>query len=89
MCTSLPTLPPEDEQVALKKKLKETLEEEVGCFWAKSGNEKTHTEKMETANPDKVKLSVETLKNTVSTALFWNCSIFNSYKIFFFVRIQQ
>ncbi|KAM9182580.1 coiled-coil domain-containing protein 66 isoform 3-T3 [Mergus octosetaceus] len=42
-----------DEQVALKKKLKETLEEEVGCFWAKSGNEKTHTEKMETANPDK------------------------------------
>ncbi|XP_068550640.1 coiled-coil domain-containing protein 66 isoform X1 [Anas acuta] len=42
-----------DEQVALKKKLKETLEEEVGCFWAKSGNEKTHTEKMGTANPDK------------------------------------
>ncbi|XP_032049905.1 coiled-coil domain-containing protein 66 isoform X2 [Aythya fuligula] len=42
-----------DEQVALKKKLKETLEEEVGCFWAKSGNQKTHTEKMETANPDK------------------------------------
>ncbi|XP_035194079.1 coiled-coil domain-containing protein 66 isoform X2 [Oxyura jamaicensis] len=42
-----------DEQVALKKKLKETLEGEVGCFWAKSGNEKTHTEKMETANRDK------------------------------------
>uniref|UniRef100_A0A8B9E1V5 Coiled-coil domain containing 66 n=1 Tax=Anser cygnoides TaxID=8845 RepID=A0A8B9E1V5_ANSCY len=58
-----------DEQVALKKKLKETLEGEVGCFWAKSGNEKTHTEKMETANPDKVKLSVQTLKSTVSTAL--------------------
>ncbi|XP_040424942.1 coiled-coil domain-containing protein 66 isoform X1 [Cygnus olor] len=53
LCTSLPTLPPEDEQVALKKKLKETLEGEVGCFWAKSGNEKTPTEKMETANPDK------------------------------------
>ncbi|NWS98609.1 CCD66 protein, partial [Mionectes macconnelli] len=39
-----------DEQVALKKKLKETLEGEVGYFWAK--NNKTHKEKVETADPD-------------------------------------
>ncbi|KFR13994.1 Coiled-coil domain-containing protein 66, partial [Opisthocomus hoazin] len=42
-----------DEQVALKKKLKETMEGEVGCFWAKPGNNKAHTEKVETADPDK------------------------------------
>ncbi|KFQ54592.1 Coiled-coil domain-containing protein 66, partial [Pelecanus crispus] len=41
-----------DEQVALKKKLKETLEGEVGYFWAKPGNNKAHKEKVETANPD-------------------------------------
>ncbi|NXE88160.1 CCD66 protein, partial [Menura novaehollandiae] len=41
-----------DEQVALKKKLKETLEEEVGYFWAKLGNNKTQKEKVETADPD-------------------------------------
>ncbi|XP_027740560.1 coiled-coil domain-containing protein 66 [Empidonax traillii] len=41
-----------DEQVALKKKLKETLEGEVGYFWAKPGNNKTHKEKVETADPD-------------------------------------
>ncbi|NXW83402.1 CCD66 protein, partial [Alopecoenas beccarii] len=40
-----------DEQVALKKKLKETLEGEVGCFWAKPGNNKAH--KVETPDPDK------------------------------------
>ncbi|XP_075015166.1 coiled-coil domain-containing protein 66 isoform X2 [Calonectris borealis] len=40
-----------DEQVALKKKLKETLEGEVGYFWAKPGNNKAH--KVETADPDK------------------------------------
>ncbi|NXA64906.1 CCD66 protein, partial [Mohoua ochrocephala] len=39
-----------DEQVALKKKLKETLEGEVGYFWAKPGKNKTH--KMETPDPD-------------------------------------
>ncbi|NXY17769.1 CCD66 protein, partial [Atrichornis clamosus] len=39
-----------DEQVALKKKLKETLEEEVGYFWAKLGNNKTQKEEM--ADPD-------------------------------------
>ncbi|CAM9356442.1 unnamed protein product [Bubo scandiacus] len=42
-----------DEQVALKKKLKETLEGEVGYFWAKAGNNKTHKAKVETADPDK------------------------------------
>ncbi|XP_039414817.1 coiled-coil domain-containing protein 66 isoform X3 [Corvus cornix cornix] len=39
-----------DEQVALKKKLKETLEGNVGDFWAKPGNNKTH--KVETPDPD-------------------------------------
>ncbi|NXH77849.1 CCD66 protein, partial [Hydrobates tethys] len=42
-----------DEQVALKKKLKETLEGEVGYFWAKPGNNKAHKEKVETADADK------------------------------------
>ncbi|KFP69756.1 Coiled-coil domain-containing protein 66, partial [Acanthisitta chloris] len=41
-----------DEQVALKKKLKETLEGEVGYFWAKPGNNKTHKEKVEAADPE-------------------------------------
>ncbi|NWY47190.1 CCD66 protein, partial [Sylvia atricapilla] len=39
-----------DEQVALKKKLKETLEGEMGCFWAKLGSNKTY--KVETPDPD-------------------------------------
>ncbi|NWT66321.1 CCD66 protein, partial [Prunella himalayana] len=39
-----------DEQVALKKKLKETLEGEVGYFWAKLGSNKTP--KVETPDPD-------------------------------------
>ncbi|NXQ34029.1 CCD66 protein, partial [Alaudala cheleensis] len=39
-----------DEQVALKKKLKETLEGEVGYFWTKLGSNKTH--KLETPDPD-------------------------------------
>ncbi|NXC68105.1 CCD66 protein, partial [Anhinga anhinga] len=43
----------EDEQVALKKKRKETLEGEVGYFWAKPGNNKAHKEKVGTADPDK------------------------------------
>ncbi|POI29815.1 hypothetical protein CIB84_006434, partial [Bambusicola thoracicus] len=42
-----------DEQVALKKKLNETLEGDVVYLWTKSGNDKNHTEKMETADPDK------------------------------------
>lgn len=53
---------PEDEQVALKKKLKETLEGDVIYLGAKSGNDKNHTEKMETADPDKVRLSINTEK---------------------------
>ncbi|KAM4654551.1 coiled-coil domain-containing protein 66 isoform 2-T3 [Amazona ochrocephala] len=40
-----------DEQVALKKKLEEGLEE-VGNFWEKPGNNKTHQEKVEPADPD-------------------------------------
>ncbi|XP_075618129.1 coiled-coil domain-containing protein 66 isoform X1 [Balearica regulorum gibbericeps] len=43
-----------DEQVALKKKLKETLEGEVGYFWAKPGNNKAHKKNMETADSDKI-----------------------------------
>uniref|UniRef100_A0A8C3RK96 Coiled-coil domain containing 66 n=1 Tax=Cyanoderma ruficeps TaxID=181631 RepID=A0A8C3RK96_9PASS len=39
-----------DEQVALKKKLKETLEGEVGYFWARLGSNKT--QKVETPDPD-------------------------------------
>ncbi|NWY17321.1 CCD66 protein, partial [Aphelocoma coerulescens] len=39
-----------DEQVALKKKLKETLGGDLGYFWAKPGNNKTH--KVETPDPD-------------------------------------
>ncbi|XP_071406877.1 coiled-coil domain-containing protein 66 isoform X2 [Pithys albifrons albifrons] len=41
-----------DEQVALKKKLKAALEGEVGYFWGRPGNNKTHKEKVETADPD-------------------------------------
>jgi len=62
------------------------MEGEVGCFWAKPGNNKAHTEKVETADPDKVRLAINTKERTVSTALFQNCSAFNSY--IFFVRIQ-
>ncbi|NWZ69197.1 CCD66 protein, partial [Acrocephalus arundinaceus] len=39
-----------DEQITLKKKLKETLEGEVGYFWAKLGSNKTH--KVEAPDPD-------------------------------------
>ncbi|XP_030314263.1 coiled-coil domain-containing protein 66 [Calypte anna] len=42
-----------DEQVALKKKLKETLEGEVDYFWSKPGNSKAHKDKVERANLDK------------------------------------
>lgn len=66
----------EDEQIALKKKRKETLEGEVGYFWEKPGNNKTHKEKVETADPDKVRLSINTEEHTVSTAQFQNSSNF-------------
>ncbi|KFZ63223.1 Coiled-coil domain-containing protein 66, partial [Antrostomus carolinensis] len=42
-----------DAQVALKKKLKESLEGEVGYSCAKPGNNKAHKERVETADPDK------------------------------------
>ncbi|NWX71603.1 CCD66 protein, partial [Alca torda] len=42
-----------DKQVALKKKLKETLEGELGYFQAKPGNNKAHKEKVETTDPEK------------------------------------
>ncbi|NXI46949.1 CCD66 protein, partial [Galbula dea] len=42
-----------DEQVALKKKLKEISEREGDYFWAKPGNNKIHEKKVETADPDK------------------------------------
>ncbi|KFP16332.1 Coiled-coil domain-containing protein 66, partial [Egretta garzetta] len=48
-----------DEQVALKKKIKETLEGEVGYFWTKPGNNKAHKEKAETTDPDKEALPQE------------------------------
>nr|XP_009936982.1 PREDICTED: LOW QUALITY PROTEIN: coiled-coil domain-containing protein 66 [Opisthocomus hoazin] len=53
-----------DEQVALKKKLKETMEGEVGCFWAKPGNNKAHTEKVETADPDKTMFPADSIITT-------------------------
>ncbi|XP_072732500.1 coiled-coil domain-containing protein 66 isoform X3 [Ciconia boyciana] len=53
-----------DEQVALKKKLKETLEGEVGYFWAKPGNNKAHKEKVETADPDKTVLPADSIITT-------------------------
>ncbi|XP_074692333.1 coiled-coil domain-containing protein 66 isoform X1 [Strix aluco] len=60
-----------DEQVALKKRLKETLEGEVGYFWAKAGNNKTHKAKVETADPDKTMFPADSVitteKNCVCT----------------------
>ncbi|XP_061864488.1 coiled-coil domain-containing protein 66 isoform X2 [Colius striatus] len=60
-----------DEQVALKKKLKESLEAEVGYFWPKPGNNRTHKEKVEGANPDKTMCPansvITTEKNCVCT----------------------
>ncbi|KAM6060799.1 coiled-coil domain-containing protein 66 [Theristicus caerulescens] len=61
-----------DEQVALKKKLKEALEGEVGYFWAKPGNNKAHKEKVETAGPDKTVVPADSIitteENCVCTA---------------------
>ncbi|XP_038005024.1 coiled-coil domain-containing protein 66 isoform X2 [Motacilla alba alba] len=51
-----------DEQVALKKKLKETLEGEVGYFWAKLGSKKTP--KMETPDPDQTVLPADSVHGT-------------------------
>ncbi|NXU58833.1 CCD66 protein, partial [Turnix velox] len=48
-----------DEQVALKKKLKETSEGELGYFCSKPGNNKAHKEKVERADPDKEPVSQE------------------------------
>ncbi|XP_064931867.1 coiled-coil domain-containing protein 66 isoform X2 [Columba livia] len=63
-----------DEQVALKKKLKETLEGEVGCFWAKPHNNKAHKEKVETLDPDKTLFPAESVtppgEDSVCTAAF-------------------
>ncbi|KAM6387354.1 coiled-coil domain-containing protein 66 isoform 2-T3 [Pluvialis apricaria] len=60
-----------DEQVALKKKLKETLAGEVGYFWAKPGNNKAHKEKVETTDPDKTMFPansvITTEENSVCT----------------------
>ncbi|NXN09782.1 CCD66 protein, partial [Indicator maculatus] len=48
-----------DEQVALKKKLKEASEGEGHYFCAKLGNNKIHEEKVEAADPDKEAVSQE------------------------------
>ncbi|KAM6062338.1 coiled-coil domain-containing protein 66 isoform 2-T2 [Chlamydotis macqueenii] len=59
-----------DEQVALKKKQKETLEAEVGYFWAKPVYNKAHKGKVETAEPDKTVFpadSITTVENCVCT----------------------
>ncbi|XP_009068152.1 PREDICTED: coiled-coil domain-containing protein 66-like, partial [Acanthisitta chloris] len=53
-----------DEQVALKKKLKETLEGEVGYFWAKPGNNKTHKEKVEAADPEQTVFPADSVNAT-------------------------
>ncbi|XP_067159870.1 coiled-coil domain-containing protein 66 isoform X5 [Apteryx mantelli] len=50
-----------DEQVALKKKLKETLEGEVGYFWKRPGSDKTCSEKMGTADPDKTMFPADSI----------------------------
>ncbi|KAM4769305.1 coiled-coil domain-containing protein 66 isoform 7-T7 [Cyanocitta cristata] len=51
-----------DEQVALKKKLKETLEGDLGYFWAKPGNNKTH--KVETPDPDQTVFPADSVHGT-------------------------
>ncbi|XP_014107147.1 PREDICTED: coiled-coil domain-containing protein 66 isoform X3 [Pseudopodoces humilis] len=51
-----------DEQVALKKKLKETLEGEVGYFWAKLGSNKTH--KVEPPDPDQTVFPADSVHGT-------------------------
>ncbi|XP_054018215.1 coiled-coil domain-containing protein 66 [Dryobates pubescens] len=48
-----------DEQVALKKKLKEASEGEGHYFCTKLGNNKIHEEKVEPAGPDKEAVSLE------------------------------
>ncbi|XP_068019767.1 coiled-coil domain-containing protein 66 isoform X2 [Melanerpes formicivorus] len=61
-----------DEQVALKKKLKEASEGEGHYFCAKVGNNKIHEEKVEAAGPDKAMSPdnsiIATEENSVSTA---------------------
>ncbi|XP_076202411.1 coiled-coil domain-containing protein 66 isoform X2 [Aptenodytes patagonicus] len=53
-----------DEQVALKKRLKETLEGDVGYFWAKPGNNKACKEKVETADSDKTMFPADSVITT-------------------------
>ncbi|KAM6126543.1 coiled-coil domain-containing protein 66 isoform 2-T2 [Phoenicopterus ruber ruber] len=53
-----------DEQVALKKKLKETLEGQVDYFWAKPGNNKAPKEKVETADLDKTVFPADSIITT-------------------------
>ncbi|XP_010078929.1 PREDICTED: coiled-coil domain-containing protein 66 [Pterocles gutturalis] len=53
-----------DEQVALKKKLKKTLEGEVGYFWAKPGDNENHKEKVEAADPDKIVFPADSIITT-------------------------
>ncbi|KAM9276797.1 coiled-coil domain-containing protein 66 isoform 2-T2 [Morus bassanus] len=53
-----------DEQVALKKKQKETLEGEMGYFWAKPGNNKAHKEKVGTADLDKTMFPADSVITT-------------------------
>ncbi|XP_014749106.1 PREDICTED: coiled-coil domain-containing protein 66 [Sturnus vulgaris] len=51
-----------DEQVALKKKLKEALDGEVGYFWAQLGSNKTH--KVETPDPDQTVFPADSVHGT-------------------------
>ncbi|XP_064309945.1 coiled-coil domain-containing protein 66 isoform X2 [Phalacrocorax carbo] len=53
-----------DEQVALKKKRKETSEGEVGHFWAKPGNNKAYKEEVGTADPDKTMCPADSVITT-------------------------
>ncbi|NXA33356.1 CCD66 protein, partial [Eudromia elegans] len=54
-----------DEQVALKKKLKETLEGEGTDFWKRPGSDKTCSEKMGATDPDKEAAPQEQALSTV------------------------
>ncbi|XP_063267380.1 coiled-coil domain-containing protein 66 isoform X2 [Prinia subflava] len=56
-----------DEQIALKKKLKETVEGEVGFFWAKLGSNKTH--KVETPDPDQTVFPADSVHGTEASSV--------------------
>ncbi|XP_027661004.2 coiled-coil domain-containing protein 66 isoform X2 [Falco rusticolus] len=70
-----------DEQVALKKKLKETLEGKVGYFWAKPGNNETHKEKVETTDPDKTVFPAESIITSEENSLCTTSSTTESNKV--------